>query len=55
MTSLALSVVTLSLGVFFILIGQFKVTPKFFPEIHEDMVKKKFNFKKFLLIFILFN
>jgi len=27
---------------FFILIGQFKVTPKFFPEVHEDM-KREFG------------
>lgn len=38
MSSLALTVLSLTLGIFFILIGQFKVTSKFFPEIHEDMV-----------------
>ncbi|CAF1042908.1 unnamed protein product [Adineta steineri] len=37
MSSVALSVLTLTLGMFFILIGQFKVTPKYFPDIHEDM------------------
>ncbi|CAF1600814.1 unnamed protein product, partial [Didymodactylos carnosus] len=35
--SLALTVLSLTLGLFFILVGQFKVTPKFFPEVHEDM------------------
>jgi hypothetical protein len=39
MSSLALSVLTVTLGMFFILIGQFKITPKFFPDVHEDMVR----------------
>ena len=38
MGSIALTVLTLTLGMFFIFVGQFKVTPKFFPDIHEDMV-----------------
>jgi len=42
MSSIALSVLTLTLGMFFILVGQFKVTPKFFPDIHEDMVRSNF-------------
>jgi hypothetical protein len=42
MSSLALTVLTLTIGLFFILIGQFKVTPKFFPDIHEDMVRNNF-------------
>jgi len=37
MGSIALTVLSLTLGLFFILVGQFKVTPKFFPEVHEDM------------------
>ncbi|CAF0948761.1 unnamed protein product [Rotaria sordida] len=37
MSSVALFVITLTIGIFFILIGQFKVTSKFFPDIHEDM------------------
>lgn len=40
MSSLALTVLTLTLGMFFILIGQFKVTPKFFPDIYDDMVSE---------------
>jgi len=42
MSSIALSVLTLTLGMFFMLIGQFKVTSKFFPDIHEDMVRIHF-------------
>ncbi|CAF0787669.1 unnamed protein product [Adineta steineri] len=37
MGSIALTVLTLTLGMFFMFVGQFKVTPKFFPDIHEDM------------------
>ncbi|CAF0989513.1 unnamed protein product [Rotaria magnacalcarata] len=37
MGSLALTVLTLTLGMFFIFVGQFKVTPQFFPDVHEDM------------------
>lgn len=40
MGSIALTVLTLTLGAFFVFVGQFKVTPKFFPEIHEDMVTR---------------
>jgi hypothetical protein len=40
MGSIALTVLTLTLGVFFVFVGHFKITPKFFPEIHEDMVLK---------------
>lgn len=54
MSSLALSVLSLTLGLFFILIGQFKVTPKFFPEIYEDMVRILILIIVFLK-FILFN
>lgn len=39
MGSIALTVLTLTLGMFFIFVGQFKVTSKFFPDIHEDMVR----------------
>ena len=39
MGSIALTVLTLTLGIFFIFVGQFKITSKFFPDIHEDMVK----------------
>ncbi|CAF3369398.1 unnamed protein product [Rotaria socialis] len=52
MSSLALHVLTLTLGLFFILVGQFKVTPKLFPDIHQDMkhefgrVNKVFPFYK---------
>jgi len=42
MGSIALTVLTLTLGMFFIFVGQFKLTPKFFPEIHEDM-KREFG------------
>jgi len=35
--SIALTVLSLTLGLFFIMLGQFKVTPKFFPDVHEDM------------------
>jgi hypothetical protein len=52
MSSIALSVLTLTLGMFFILVGQFKVTPKFFPDIHEDMVRS--NFFLVRIDFILF-
>ena len=48
MSSLALSVLTLTLGMYFILTGQFKVTPKFFPDIHDDMVR--INLYKFEFI-----
>ena len=41
MASVALTVLTLTLGMFFIFVGQFKITPKFFPEIHEDMVNNR--------------
>ena len=44
MASLALTVLTLTLGMFFIFVGQFKVTPKFFPDIHEDMVPNRLTF-----------
>jgi uncharacterized membrane protein YphA (DoxX/SURF4 family) len=37
MGSIALTVLTLALGVFFIFVGQFKITSKFFPDVHEDM------------------
>ncbi|CAF3322297.1 unnamed protein product [Rotaria socialis] len=37
MGSLALTVLTLTLGMFFIFVGQFKITPQFFPDVHEDM------------------
>lgn len=37
MASIALTVLTLTLGMFFIFVGQFKVTPTFFPDVHEDM------------------
>ncbi|CAF4734096.1 unnamed protein product [Rotaria sp. Silwood1] len=37
MGSIALTVLTLTLGMFFIFVGQFKITPKFFPDVHEDM------------------
>jgi len=37
MASIALTVLTLTLGMFFIFVGQFKITPQFFPDIHEDM------------------
>jgi hypothetical protein len=40
MSTLALSVLTLTLGMFFILMGHFKITPGFFPEIHDDMVRR---------------
>jgi hypothetical protein len=53
MSSLALSVVTLTLGMFFILVGQFKITPKFFPEIHEDMVRT--NFHQFKISFFFYS
>ncbi|CAF3485881.1 unnamed protein product [Rotaria sp. Silwood1] len=52
MSSLALTVLTLTVGMFFILTGQFKVTSKFFPDIHEDMrhefgrINKVFPFYK---------
>jgi hypothetical protein len=38
MASLALTVLTLTLGAFFIFVGQLKITSQFFPDIHEDMV-----------------
>jgi hypothetical protein len=38
MGSIALTVLTISLGAFFMFVGHFKITPKFFPDIHEDMV-----------------
>jgi hypothetical protein len=47
MSSLALTVLTLTLGIFFILIGQFKITSKFFPDVHDDMVR--INLLKFEL------
>lgn len=50
--SLVLSLLTLTLGMFFILIGQFKVTPKFFPDIHEDMVRIDLQVNVFLRNFI---
>ncbi|UJR30665.1 hypothetical protein I4U23_018189 [Adineta vaga] len=37
MSSLALSVLTLTLGMYFILMGQFKITSRYFPDIYEDM------------------
>ncbi|CAF0819545.1 unnamed protein product [Rotaria sordida] len=37
MASIALTVLTLTLGMFFIFVGHFKITPKFFPDVHEDM------------------
>ncbi|CAF1226165.1 unnamed protein product [Adineta ricciae] len=42
MNSLAPSVLTLTLGMFFILMGQFKVTPRYFPDVYEDM-KQEFG------------
>jgi hypothetical protein len=39
MGSIALTVLTITLGSFFIFVGQFKITSKISPEIHEDMVK----------------
>lgn len=42
MNSIALTVLSLTLGMFFILVGQFKVTPKFFPDVHDDMVNTRF-------------
>lgn len=53
MSSIALFVITLTLGLFFIFIGQFKVTPKFFPDIHDDMVKS--TFLNVQIHYILFN
>ena len=50
MSSLALSVLTLTLGMFFILIGQFKITPKFFPDVYEDMVRMN-SFQNLNIIF----
>ncbi len=38
MGSIALTVLTISLGAFFMFVGHLKITPKFFPDIHEDMV-----------------
>ena len=42
MSSLAVTALSLTLGLIFIFIGQFKVTPKFFPGIHKDMVKMNY-------------
>jgi len=42
MGSIALTVLTLTLGMFFIFVGQFKITPKFFPDVHDDM-KREFG------------
>jgi len=42
MGSIALTVLTLTLGMFFIFVGQFKITPQFFPKEHEDM-KREFG------------
>jgi hypothetical protein len=44
MGSIALTVLTLALGVFFIFVGQFKITSKFFPDVHEDMVENSLKF-----------
>jgi hypothetical protein len=53
MSSLALTVLTLTLGMFFILIGQFKVTSKIFPDVHDDMVRiKSIEIRTILFIFI---
>lgn len=41
MRSLALTSLTLTLGLFFVLVGQFQVTPKFFPDIHQSMVSNE--------------
>jgi len=38
MGSIALTVLTLTLGLFFVFVGHFKLTPQFFPDVHEDMV-----------------
>ena len=44
MGSLALTALTITLGMFFIFVGQFKITPQFFPEVHEDMVNIIYSF-----------
>lgn len=49
--SLIVTVLTLTLGIFFILVGQFKVTPQFFPDIHADM---KHEFGRFNKVFPLY-
>jgi hypothetical protein len=51
MASLALTVLTLTLGAFFIFVGQLKITSQFFPDIHEDMVTK-FHLNYFKIIYI---
>jgi hypothetical protein len=38
MGSIALTVLTLTLGMFFMFVGHLKITPQFFPDVHEQMV-----------------
>jgi len=55
MSSLALSVLTLTLGLFFILIGQFKITPKFFPDVYDDMVRINVENNFFIIFYSIRN